>query len=238
MDRQHRHDLKHDKFVDEIGALSERARVNQRMLLLIAGSVIAIAALAFGFYFYRGSQETKAQNLLSVAIETFEAPVGDQPAQDPQATGPKFKTDAERIAAAEKQLKEVRDQYGSSDAADVAGLFLAHVAMSKGEVKGAQALLQEFIDDHPKHTLAAGARYSLYQMRIQNGEASTVAVELDAELKKAEPVLPGDALLSLLGEAWEIQGNMEKSREAYRRITTEFPESPYLIDAQRKAGQA
>ena len=40
MDRQHRHDLKHDKFVDEIGVLSEKARANQRLLYTIGGAAL------------------------------------------------------------------------------------------------------------------------------------------------------------------------------------------------------
>jgi TolA-binding protein len=239
MDRQQRHDLKHDKFVDEIGALSARARDNQRTLLLIAGAAIAIAAIAFGIHFFRSNRETKAQNLLATAIETFEAPVGDQAAQQqPPATAPKFKTEAERSAAAEKQFKDVQSQYGGTDASDVANIYLARLATSKGDVKTAQTLLKEFVDDHSQHTLASGARYSLYQLRIENGDAGAVATEIEAELKKPEPVLPGDALLILLAQAYDQQGNSEKSRDAYRRITTDFPESPYVVDAQRRAGQA
>ncbi len=239
MDRQQRHDLKHDKFVDEIGALSVRARDNQRLLYTIAGGAVAIAAIVFGIFFFRSSRESKAQDLLAVAIETYEAPIGDQAAQQqPPTPGPKFKTEAERTAAAEKAFKDVQAQYSGSDASDIANIYLARVAISKGDVKTAQTHLQEFVDGHPKHTLASGARYSLYQLRIEGGEAATVVTELDAELAKTEPVLPGDALLILLAQAYEQQGNAEKSREAYRRITTEFPESPYVVDAQRKAGQA
>ena len=65
MDRQHRHDLKHDKFVDEIGALSSRARDNQRLLLLLAGGLLAVAAIVYGYFFYRGNREDNAQEARS-----------------------------------------------------------------------------------------------------------------------------------------------------------------------------
>ena len=42
MDRQQRRDLKHDKFVDEIGSLSTRARENQRLLLTIAAAAVSL----------------------------------------------------------------------------------------------------------------------------------------------------------------------------------------------------
>ena len=40
MDRQHRRELKHDKFVDELGTLSTRARENQRVLIAITAVVL------------------------------------------------------------------------------------------------------------------------------------------------------------------------------------------------------
>ncbi|MFL6248614.1 MAG: tetratricopeptide repeat protein [Thermoanaerobaculia bacterium] len=237
MDRQHRHDLKHDKFVDEIGALSGRARDNQRILLILAGSLIAIAAIVYGIFFYLDNKEDNAQIALSTAIETFDAPVGDPPAgQEAQQTGPRFKTEAEKNATAEKQFQEVRSKYSGTDAADVAGLYLARIAASRGDTKTARPLLEAFVKEQKDHILAGAARFSLYQMRIESGEAAQVAVEVNAELAKAEPALPGDSLLVLLAQAYEAQGDAAKSREAYRRITTEFPESPYVIEAQRRVG--
>jgi TolA-binding protein len=235
MDRQHRHDLKHDRFVDEIGALSSRARENQRLLLYVGCAVVAAAVIAYGVFFYRSSREAKAQALLATAIETFDAQVGDQ-AQQQNTSAPKFKTEAERNTAAEKQLKDVQAQYSGSDASDVAGLYLARLAVNRGDVASARKLFQEFIDDHGDNILVNTARFSLYQLRIDNGEAAQVATELDAELAKAQPALPGDSLLVLLAQAYEMQGNQEKSRASYRRISTEFPDSPYAVDAQRRAG--
>lgn len=233
MDREHRRELKHDKFVDEIGALSLRAKANQRVLLMIGGGAVLIAALVYGIFFYRSGREARAQDVLAVAIETADATVGEQQPQG--ATGPHFKTEAERNAAAEKKFKDVQAQYPGSDAADVAGLYLARMAVARGDVKTARKLLEEFVSDHGDNLLVGGARFSLYQLRIENGEAAQVTNELNAELAKSDPVLPGDSLLVLLAQAYEVQGNEAKSKEAYRRITTEFPESPYVVEAARRA---
>lgn len=233
MDRQHRHDLKHDKFVDEIGALSVRARDNQRLLYIIGGSAVAIAVLVYGVFFYRGNQETKAQEVLAAAIETAEGTVGETKPEG--STGPHFKTEAERNAAAEKQFKDVQARFSGTDAADVAGLYIARTAVARGDSKTARELLENFVDEHEDHILVGAARFSLYQLRIDNGEAAQVATEVNEELKKTEPVLPGDSLLMLLAQAHEVQGDTAKSKEAYKRITTEFPQSPYVVEAARRA---
>ncbi|HVG23510.1 MAG TPA: tetratricopeptide repeat protein [Thermoanaerobaculia bacterium] len=225
--------MKHDKFVDEIGALSVRARANQRLLLAIAGAFVAIAAIVYGIFFYRSNRESNAQEVLAAAIDTNEATVSEQKPQN--ATGPWFKTEAERTAAAEKQFRDVQSQYSGTNAADVAGLYIARAAAAKGDTKTARALLEKFIDEHEDNVLVGAARFSLYQLRIESGEAGKVAQELTAEIEKSEPVLPGDSLLVLLAQAYDVQGDLTRSKEAYRRITTEFPESPYVVEAARRA---
>jgi TolA-binding protein len=235
MHRQHRRELKHDKFVDEIGVLSTRARENQRVLVSLAVGALLVALVTYGVYFYRSNQERKAQDMLAAAIDTIESPLVTPNQPNPQA---KFKSEAERSAAAEKQFKDVKAKYSGTDAADVADLYLARISASRGDVSGARKLLQNFIQEHPQHLLVGGARYSLYQMRIESGEAQQVTSELNAELAKKDPVLPADSLLVLLAHSYEVQGNDQKSRDTYKRIVTEYPDSPFALEAQRRVGPA
>ncbi len=203
---------------------------------LVATVLIAVAA--YGFFFYRSTQERKAQDLLSVAIETIESPIinpQNSATPDPRA---KFKTEAERTVAAEKQFKEVQAKFGGTDASDVAGLYIARIASARGDMAAARPPLQKFIAEHPDHLLVGSARYSLYQLRMESGEATQVANELDQELKKPEPSLPLDSLLILLAHSYEVQGNEQKSRDTYRRIVTEYPDSPFALEAQRRVGPA
>jgi TolA-binding protein len=236
MDRQHRKDLKHDKFVDELGTLSSRARENQRLLLTLTAALVIGSALVYGFFFYRSDREHKAGLALGQAIEAIDSPL--QTAGQQPTPGSKFKTEAERSAAAEKQFKDVQAKYPSSDATDVANLFLARIEASRGDTKSARKRLQDFVSEHPKSILVGNVRYSLYQIRIENGEAAQVASELQTEIAKPDPALPPDTMLVLMAHAYDAQGNNDKSKEAYRRIITEFPDSPYALEAQRRAGPA
>jgi TolA-binding protein len=237
MDRQHRRELKHDKFVDELGTLSTRARENQRLLMLLTAALVVLSVIGYGIYFYRSDREQKAQDALAKAIETIDSPLqmATTPGTPPNPAA-KFKTEAERGAAAEKQFKDVQTSYPGSDAADVANLYLCRFDASRGDIPAARKKLQDFIDSHPKSVLVGSARYSLYQLRIENKEAQQVANELQGEIAKNDPALPPDTILVLLAHAYDAQGNNEKSKETYRRITTEFPDSPYALEAQRRAG--
>jgi len=236
MDRQHRRDLKHDKFVDEVGALSIAARENQRVLVMITGVLLAVAVIAYGIYFYRSNHEQQAQDALGAAIETVDSPLIQPGTPNPAA---KFKTEEERTRSAEAMFRDVQKKFSGTDAADVANLYLARIAASRNDVAGARKLLNDFIGEHPKSVLVGAARYSLYQLRIDNGEAAQVEMELNQELGKADnQVLPPDSLLALLAHTYDVQGSAEKSKEAYRRIITQFPDSAYAIEAQRRVGSA
>lgn len=241
MDRQHRRDLKHDRFVDEVGAMSVRARENQRVLVGIAAAALIIAVAAYGIYFYRSNKEQKAQDALGSAIETMDSPLIATAPGQPTMPNAKYHTDAERLGAAEKQFKDVQAKFGGSNAADVANLYLARIQAGRGDIAGARKLLDQFVSDHPKNILVGVARYDLYQLRIDNGEAAQVANELTQELAKTgdqEQLLPADSMLALLAHAWEAQGSSDKSLEAYRRIVTEYPDSSYVLEAQRRVGGA
>ena len=239
MDRQHRRELKHDRFVDELGTLSSRARENQRILVAITAAAVALAVIAYGIFFYRSNREKHAQDALSAAITTMDSPLLPPPGGQSQP-GAKFKTEKERSDAAQKQFQDVVTKYSGSDAADVAGLFLARLDVGHGDTASAKKLLQEFISDHPKNILVGGARYSLYQLRIEGGEAPQVAQDVQAQLSKPadQAALPPDTLLVLLAHAYDAQGQNDKSRDAYRRIATEYPDSAYAMEAQRKIGNA
>ena len=220
-----------------MGSQWTRARENQRVIYLAIAGIAIVAIAVYGFFFYRSTREQRAQDALSAAIATVDSPLLPQAGGQP-IPGAKFKTDADRTAAAEKQFKDVQAKFSGTDAADIAGLYLARFDASHGDVATARQLLQHFIADHPNHVLVGSARFSLYQLRIETGEAGAVANELQAEISKPTPALPPDTLLMLLAHAYDAQGNGAKSKDAYKRIATEYPDSPYALEAQRRVGPA
>lgn len=237
MDRQHRRDLKHDRFVDEVGSLTSRARENQKLLITVTVVIVALAVIGYGLYFYRSNREQKAQDALADAIQAIDSPL-IQPGAPPNPVA-KYRTDQERATASEAMFRDVQKKFSGTDASDVANVYLARLAAGRNDTATARKLLQEFVTEHPKHVAAAAARYSLYELRINNGEAPQVVNELNQELAKTEnQVLPADTMLALLAHAYEVQGNVEKTKETYRRILTEFPDSPFALDAQRRFGSA
>src|ERR1051326_7747029 len=112
MDRQHRRDLKHDRFVDEVGSLTTKARENQRLLLTITLGIVVLALLGYGLFFYRGNREHKAQDALATAIEAVDSPLIQAGAPNPMA---KFKTEDERNSRCATMFRDVQKQYSGTD---------------------------------------------------------------------------------------------------------------------------
>jgi tetratricopeptide (TPR) repeat protein len=234
-DRLNRKDIRHDKFVEDVGLAYGFVAKNRSKLFIAVGALFLIAAALTALVLQRSRQSVAASGKLAEAIEIMEAPVAMTP--DQTTTGPQYKSEAEKLSKAEPIFKSIVDEYGSTDVADVASLYLARIAASRGNVDQARPRLEEFIEEHEDHVLATSAKYSLYEIRIAAGEGAQVAQEIETELKDEDSLIPTDAALALLGRAYEQAGNDEKSKEAYRRIINEYPDSAYTLDAQRKTLQ-
>ena len=194
--------------------------------------VVVVAALLIGagVLIYLQKKERDAQARLGEAISIFDAPVGDAA----PASAPKYKDENEKIAKAEPIFVEVTKNYGGTDAADVAEIYLARIAASRGDLASAKTKLQSFLRAHPDHILAGTVEMSLMDLRLATDPPKDLIVDLENQLEQDETRLPKDAILVLLARANELQGDAIKAREAYQRIVNEYPDSAYAIDAQRK----
>ncbi|HXI13850.1 MAG TPA: tetratricopeptide repeat protein [Thermoanaerobaculia bacterium] len=231
-ERLNRKDLKHDKFVEEVGTAYSFARQNKRRLLGISGAILLLALSLAGWFAYQSRQESKGQLRLAEGIEVMNAPVSETPA--PATVGKSYKTEDEKVLKAEPIFKEVVTKYKGSDAASIADLYLARIAAWRGDIASARPRLERFVASHREHLLAAPAQMSLYEMRIEAGEVKAVTTELEAELKKEESLVPHDSILALLARSYQRLGDRTKAAEMNRRIITEYPDSAYFLDAQRQ----
>jgi predicted negative regulator of RcsB-dependent stress response len=205
------------------------------ILYAIAG-VLVIAALWGVFHFYSGNRSAKANEALAKAIKVFEAPVvGAATAKPSDPDEPSFADDAARRTAARPLLEEVRKSYGSTDAADIAGLFLANLAASEGKLDDARKLWTDFVDEHDDHILAGQAHLNLINLDRNQGKLDQVVAELNKLVEKGtEAPLPLDALLNELAGAYEEQHKTQEAIQQYQRILDDFPRSPYRNEAQQK----
>ena len=237
MDRATRHQIKHDRFVDDVGSAYSYVQTHRRTALWATVAGIALIALIVGFVVVQRGEESRAQQRLAEAISILDGPLESQAA--PETPGPKYKSEEEKLNKARPIFEEVVAKHSRTDAADIASLYLARLAAEKGDVATARPKLEEFVREHPDHLLAAAAQRSIFEIRLSGGEGPQVIADLEKELAAEEKsLMPDDVILAMLADAYEQTGNPAKAREAYQRIVNEFPDSPYTIDAQRKLFQS
>lgn len=229
-----RKEIKRDEFANAVGRGVEYAESHVRSILLAVGAVILIGVLAFGIRAFLKGREAKAGEALTYAMKVYEAPVDAAAAKPTDPKAPTFASQDARRNRAKELFEGIRDDYGFSDAADVAGLYLGQIAVQEGQLDRARELWQDFVDEHEGHILAGQARLNLIELDRQQGKGQELAARLRAFLQESKPPLPQDILYHELGVTLEQIGQGGEAVEAYQKILDEFPQSPYRAEAQER----
>ncbi len=235
--RLSRKDIKRDDFATAVERSVEYAESHTRMILYILGAIVVLGALAYGIRAFLGQRSAAASADLSRALDVYEAqivPPGSTPAKPQDKEHPTFPDEASRRARAKQLFLEVRAKHGSTDAADVAGLYLAQIAVAEGKLEEAQKLWSEFVDSHKDTAPAAEARLNLYDLKRKQGKAEEVVGQLRPLLDDSSSPLPKDVVLYQLGLTYDALQRKQEAIGSYQRILDEFPQSPYRQEAQQK----
>jgi len=229
-----RKDIKRDEIRAAFGRSVEYAGSHVRTITYAVGGVLVLGALAAAVYFYLGHRREDANQALAEATKIYQAPIAATGAKPNDPTVPSFPTEAVRRARAKELLQKVRDDYGMSDAADVAGLYLAQIAAAEGKLDEARKLWNDFVAEHGDSMLAGEARLNLIDLDRKQGKAEQVVKDLRAMLEKGDSPLPQDVVLNELGKTLEQLHRPQEAVQSYQRIVDEFPQSPFRQDAQQK----
>ena len=234
MTRLTRKEIKQDDFRAAVGRSVEYAESHVRTIIYAVGGVVALAVLAVAVYFYLGHRRQDANEALTAATKVYQAPIAATGAKPNDPDAPTFPTEAARRARAKELLEKVRDDYGMSDAADVAGLYQAQIAADEGRFDDARKLWSDFVDEHGDSMLAGEARLNLIDLDRKQGKAEQVVKDLQAMLEQSDSPLPQDVILNELGKTFEQLHRTQEAIQSYQRIVDEFPQSPYRQEAQQK----
>lgn len=239
-DRLTRKEMKRrDRFQLAMTSSLDWIQEHRKQIVLGVVVVVVAVAAAVAWTFWQASREDDAQALLNDAIEAYGAPVGDQAADDStDQDGPHFATDQERLDRATELFDQVRDRYGSSDAADIAEVYLGQIAEEKGDADRARELWQDYLDSSPSTALAADVRLNLFALDRANGRAEQVATELEGMLARETKPLPGDVILYELATTLEQLGRDQEATERYQQLIKEYETSPYVSEARSKLAGA
>ncbi len=165
MDRAHRQELKHDKFIEQVGHSVEYAAEHRSQFVMYGAIALGVILVAAGVYWYMQNQAGVRQEALRVAIRTQEAQVG-QPSTDFMIG---FPTQEAKDAAVKKAWEDVAGKYSGSSEGLIATYYLGINAADKGNVQEAEKHLK-VVADAGKDTYSSQAKLSLARLYEATGK--------------------------------------------------------------------
>ncbi|HVR96648.1 MAG TPA: tetratricopeptide repeat protein [Thermoanaerobaculia bacterium] len=235
-ERLTRKEMKRDEFAMAMGRGVEYAGSHVRPILIAVGGVLLLLLAGLGLWTYFRSQAAKASAQLAPAMEVYQAPIQATGAKPDDPTTPSFPNEAARRERAKKLFEELRDDYGSTDAADVAGVYLADIAAEEGQLDRARELWTDFLDEHDDHILAGAVQLNLFELDRKQGKGEEVVTRLRGIVDQADGPLPQDVALHELGVTLEHLGRPQEAVPQYQKILDEYPQSAYRQEAQQRLG--
>jgi len=214
---------KDDEFVSAAEVIFRWIADNAKALIMGLAAVVAIALIWWAASVWMSSRSDDASFLLYHATKTYEG----------EAT-PGSMVPAGDLDAAETEFQQVIDSYGRTEQADMARLYLARIALSRGQTDEARAALVELARKHGDDVIGRLANLDLINLRIASGQGAEVAADLEAMVTGQSSGLPRDAALYRLGMLYVEEGQPEKARTYLEMLVEEFPESPFLAEARQR----
>lgn len=236
-ERLSRKDIKQkDQFVTAVEGTLDYSRSHLRTLGIATVAILGVALVATAIWFFVNHRSKQASLALDKAVEAFDAPVVTAPETPPEGEL-SFPTEEARRQRAKELFEEVRDDYGSSNVAQIAGLYLADIAVDEGDMSRAQELWEKFLKDHDRDMLAMQVRLNLLSLKRSNGDREGVVSDLEAMLTNQKLALPKDVILFELAQTLEQMSRNDEALTYYQRIVDEFPQSQYRNQAMQKSQQ-
>lgn len=176
MDRLTRHELKTDKFVEEVGQTVHFLEEHRQAIIRYGSIVLALVILAGAGYAWMRVRKAERQTALAAVLETYNAPVMDPPPAEFKA----FRTEQEKDDAIVKGCNEIIQKYAGSDEAAVAAYLLGARAADQGDLAAAERYLKEAAENAGREyaSLAKFSLAQLYALQEKTGEAEKLLREL------------------------------------------------------------
>ena len=220
--RLSRKEIKRDEFMESIGGALEWIQDNVRTLVGIGlGLLLALIIVIV----YMGLADRRA------------ARADEALAGDPADTGePTFADASTRALRAKELFTQLVADFGRSDAAQIARVYLGQIAADAGDLESARQHWQEAVSRGGDHALAAEVQVNLMSLDRAQGRGDELVTRLRAMLSGTDASLPPDLLWYQLGVTLEELDRQSEANEAFQRLLDEYPQSAYAPAARQRAG--
>jgi len=210
----------------ESGQTGKFVRENQKSLIFIVGAVIAMVIIYIAYQrFYIAPREVEATNQMHVAQDFWEKKQWDK-AINGDAGYPGF--------------AKIADQYSNTKAANLAYFYLGIAYLNKGDFHKAVDNLTNYSGND--NMVAAEAMGGTADAYVELKDLDKAVTYYKKAADKASNKFLTPMYLKKLGLVYEAQNDYKSADDAYKRIKSEYPESPqaqnideYIARAEAKS---
>jgi tetratricopeptide (TPR) repeat protein len=235
VDRQHRHQLKHDEFKDTLVQFEEYFKQHYKEILNIAIIVVVVLGLASGLKYYTDRQEAAANADLGEALATFRASVGPPTPGQAGPGGATYATAQEKYNKALQQFDAILDRYKMLPHPKAVAIarYQAGVCQALlGDHAGAILTLTEASQDHDAE-VAAMAKFALAGELVNSGKTPQAA-KLYQELADHPTItVPKASALLAMADAYR-ESQPAQARQIYERVEKEFASNTTVTQAVKQ----
>jgi tetratricopeptide (TPR) repeat protein len=235
MTKLHRKDLKQDEIRLKMTEAVRGISLHGREVLYIITAVIAVAFIAFAWFYYDRTQQEQSANLISIALEKFNTPAGAPPTE-PGAEKPRYtyKTDTEKYRAAFKDFDDIARKYSNTPAGKIARYHAGICAYYLNDMKKAEEYLSKSARVSEKNPLYYQSRIALADVYIASGRSSQAIDSLKEAAEKKDPTVPAEYILLKLADAYTKANRTKEAKDTYQKIVSSYKDSPISYQAQMR----
>jgi TolA-binding protein len=241
MKRTERHHLKENDFAEWLLGVTTWFETNRQTVLYGGIAILLIGAGVAGTVVYRQIDAGRASGMLAEAMSVAEAPVlppspaeaGKAPVQQPGS----YPTDRARLEAALPKLMAVADAYPGTDAGIMARYRAASALVAVGKTAEGVQRYREVVEQG-RGVYQIMARLGIADAQLAAGQfEQAIASYKEAAALNSEEA-PADGILMQLARAYRLAGKADEAKKTLKRVTDEYPQSPYAPVAKRELESA
>ncbi|MEX0747870.1 MAG: tetratricopeptide repeat protein [Rhodothermales bacterium] len=203
-----KHELREDKVVTFYARAWQYFDQNRTLVYGILAGIVLVAVAIVGYVFYQSRQSERANELLGQIVGLYE-----QGSYQEALDG----TD-DRVG-----LLEIADEYGSTDAGNLAHFYAADALFQLGEYDRALEHFDEF--DKSEDFIGASAIAGQAAVYENKGEYSRAGDHYRRAALHFENELNSPQYLLDAGRSYELAGDFAEAQEVYEMIRDDYPES-------------
>jgi TolA-binding protein len=238
MKRAERRHLKENELTQLAASARDAVETRGKQLIGITIALILVLAVGFGYFFWKGRAEGRADAMLADAMSIEDATVG--PPQAPGSTAPQgltFPSLRDKYQAMQTKFKAVADAYPSSDSGIFARYREAATLVALGNPTDAIAAYQEVVDKGGDSLYGQMARLGLAEAQAQAGQYEPAINSLKDLSQRTDTAVPVDGVLIRLARIYLDAGQTSDAEQTFNKLLAEHPGSLFAADARRELDQ-